>query len=252
MKYILFIFFLIVLSVVVVAGPCDFAWNTATLTSQRCPGGAAKQNGGITSLQYAAASHSFNLLIDPPNDANLGSAPQLIVSKRAYYTVKDVANVDNSCTGPVGTTTIYWWCPLDLSIGAGMTPYTFSNPSANNKWFNARAGGSTIAMTAVPVDSTPTDTAVRDFYLDKDGFIAVFMCGCTGQGCMYQSNWECNPVTAGLKGVSNGRWILMPFNRCLEGEKRLVPDPNPPGDYTQAYECKNGQWQQYVCNGSPC
>ena len=101
-----------------------------------------------------------------------------------------------------------------------------------------------ISVTDIPV--------VGDHFLDgQENFLAVFICGCTSD-CSHPDNWECNTRTGGGMGPHNGRWIIMPFNRCVEGEKRLVPDPNPPGDYTQAYECKNGQWQQYVCNGSPC
>src|SRR3989344_6477009 len=227
-------FFLLLMSVMgVSAAVCDFAWGTAVDMCSSDP----KKYGGITGLEYSAATHKYKFSV-----AATGTATEFPMYKRAYYTVKDGTG-GQDCLDAVWVDPLqkYQWCPLMLS--STVTPYSFLNPRAQSKWVDARLAA--ISVTDIQV--------VGDHFLDgQENFLAVFICGCTSD-CSHSDNWECNPRTGGGMGPHNGRWIIMPFNRCIEGEKRLVPDPNPPGDFTQAYECKNGQWQEMkLVSGTSC
>ena len=234
MKWIIFLLF-VVLAVQVVAVPCDFAWNTPQ-ASERCST-APKLYGGILVAQYSAVGHNFELEVGVGSGVSgTGNAVEIPLFKTAYYTVKEGTATSAACGPPVGPATAapnrYQWCPLTLDIRPGTTAYTFSNPSANNKWFNARSTSQPVFMQDVPING--------EHFLQQDNFIALFMGGCDA-ACQIQGNVNFNSITG--NGVTRGRWIVMPFNHCLEGETRSVGCDASGQGCTAAEFCNNRQWQ---------
>lgn len=231
MKYLAFIFFLIVFAVFAAAAPCDFVWNTPFYPTDRCSG-SPKQYGGIPQVSYSAVGHNIDIVIKGDESGMVGPSatnpnpPHMPLYKTGYYTVKGGTGSTPPCTPELGTAPnpTYQWCPFDLTVAAGATAYRLSSPTASNKWFNVRATAQAavnMLRSAQPPQSVQIPSTANLYYGPEDNYIAVFMCGCSA-GCSLPSNWECNPGSskAGQKGTDVGRWIIMPLNHCLVGETR--------------------------------
>ena len=127
--------------------------------------------------------------------------------------------------------------PLASAFLTSSQSYTFDNPGANSKWVDIQAlagQSSTVASVTAP-GTDPID------------YVALFACSCTNlQQCASQEQWTCNPLTAGDKGITAGRWIVKNLAVCTNGETRLTGcDANGLNCATAEY-CSNGAWVAYT------
>jgi photosystem II stability/assembly factor-like uncharacterized protein len=177
---------------------CWYAWHDPN--NDFCP--TAPKVYGDFSVNYDEGTETLDIEVFQQE----GTAAHYPMYKLAFYTIKN-QNQDG-----------YEWVTLPLTPESSMLPYQFDNVEANSRWFNIKGISNQRAVYG------EKGVAIDNFYTIAGNYVAVFFCECPGGQCALQSRWECNPLTANEKGISQGRWVIQRLNNIESEEIELFSD----------------------------